>query len=63
MGTYQHQPVGIRVQLSVLGDVPIWHPWAHYAERKQCLRNINDGEHVRMGNMHVPIDFTVEGLG
>jgi hypothetical protein len=50
MGTHQHQPIGTRVQLGVLRDVPIWHPRAHNAERKQCLRNGDDGEYIGMGN-------------
>lgn len=47
-GTYQHQPVGILVCPGVLGDVPTWHPRAHDAKRKHALRNLDDGEHIRM---------------
>ena len=63
MDTYQQQPVGIRVHLSVLGDVPIWHPWIHHTKRKRLLRNVDDGEHVWMGNKHAPTDVTTEDLG
>jgi hypothetical protein len=63
MDTYQQQPVGIRVHLNVPGDVPIWHPWTHHAKQKRLLRNVDDGEHVWMGNKHAPIDITAEGLG
>jgi len=47
-GTYKPQPVGTRVRLGVLGDVPIWHPRTHDAKRKQHFGNFDDGEHVRM---------------
>jgi hypothetical protein len=50
MGAYQHQPIGTRVHLGVLCDVPGWHPRAHGAERERCLRNADDREYVRMGN-------------
>ena len=50
MGAYQHQPIGTRVHLGVLCDVPIWHPRAHGAEREHCLRNADDREYIRMGN-------------
>ena len=50
MGAHQHQPIGTRVHLGVLCDVPIWHPRVHGAEREQCLRNADDGEYIRMGN-------------
>jgi hypothetical protein len=50
MGAYQHQSIGTRVHLSVLCDVPIWHPRAHGAERDQCLRNADDREYIRIGN-------------
>ena len=59
MGTYQHQSIGTRVHLCVLCDVPIRHPRTHDAERKQCLRNVDDREHVGMRNGLVP---TTEGL-
>ena len=62
MGTYQHQPIGTRVQLGVLGDVSVWHPRAHDAKRKQCLRCLDDWEHVRMGNVLAPDDLTTKGL-
>jgi hypothetical protein len=47
---YQPQPIGTRVHLDVLCDVPIWHPRAHDAEREQCLCNTDDREYIRMGN-------------
>jgi hypothetical protein len=59
MGAYQHQPIGTRVHLGVLCDVPIWHPRAHGAEREQCLRNADDREYIRIGNGLVQ---TTEGL-
>jgi hypothetical protein len=34
MGAYQHQPIGTRVHLGVLCDVPIWHPRTNDVERK-----------------------------
>ena len=48
MATYQHQSIGVRVHLDVLGDVSVWHPRAHDAKRKQSLRDLDDGKHVRM---------------
>jgi len=48
MDTHQLQPIGSWVRLDILGDITIWHPWSHDAKREQCLRNINDGQHVRM---------------
>jgi hypothetical protein len=42
MGAYQHQPIGTRVHLGVLCDVPSRHPRAHDAEREQCIRNADD---------------------
>ena len=50
MDTYQHQPIGTRVHLGVLCDVPSRHPRAHGAEREQCLRNTDDRKYIRMGN-------------
>jgi hypothetical protein len=51
MGAYQHQPIGTRVHLDVLCDVPIWHPRTHDVERKRCLRNVDNREYIGMGNM------------
>jgi len=48
MGTYKHQTVGTRIYLGILSNVPIWHPQIHDTERKQRLRNPDDGEHIRM---------------
>jgi len=48
MGAYKRQTVDIRVHSSVLSDVPIGHPRTHDAKRKQLVRNLDDGEHVRM---------------
>jgi len=48
MGTYKRQAVGIRVHLGVLSNVPVWHPWAHDANWKQRLRNLDDREYVRV---------------
>jgi len=48
MDAYQDQPIGTRVHLDVLADVPIWHPRTHDAKWKQSLRNLDDGEHVWM---------------
>ena len=62
MGTYQRQPVGIRVHLGVLGDVPIQHPRTQDAIRKQRLRNLNNWEYVRMGNVLGLADLTTKGL-
>jgi hypothetical protein len=62
-GTYQHQPVYTRVSLSVLGNVPTWHPRTHYAKRKQGLRNIHDRKQVRVGNIHVPVGSMMKSLG
>jgi len=45
---YQDQPIGTRVLLGVLGDVPIRHPRTHDTKGKRSLRNLDDGEHVRM---------------
>jgi hypothetical protein len=59
MGAHQHQPIGARVHLGVLRDVPIWHPRAHGAEWEQCLRNADDREHIRMGS---GLAQTTEGL-
>ena len=46
--TYQHQPIGTWVHLGVLGDVPVGHPRSHHAQWKQCSRNLDDWEQVRM---------------
>ena len=46
---YKDQPIGGPILQGVLGNVPIWHPRTHDAERKQCLRNFDDGKHIRMG--------------
>jgi len=62
MDEYQHQPIGILVRLGVLHDIAIWHPWAHDAEWKQCLRNLNDGEYVRVGKILAPLDFLAKDL-
>jgi len=59
MGTYQHQPIGIWVCLGILGDVPIWHPWIHDAKRKECFRNLDDGEHIRMMFYLAPLANTM----
>jgi len=48
MATYKRQTVGTRICLGVLSDVPIRHPRTHDANRKQFLRNLDDGEHIRM---------------
>ena len=48
ISTYKHQTIGTRVCFGVLSDVPIWHPRAHDANRKQSLRNPNDREHIWM---------------
>ena len=58
MSTYQHQPVGTRVRPGVLDDISIGHPRAHCAEWKQYLRNLDDGEHVRMGTEISPLAQT-----
>ena len=58
MGAYQHQPIGTRVRLGVLCDVPIWHPRTNEVERKLRLRKrglpkhrkVDDREHVGMRN-------------
>ena len=62
MDEYQHQPIGALVPLGVLHDIAIWHPWAHDAKRKQCLRNLNDGEYVWVGKILAPPDFIAKGL-
>jgi hypothetical protein len=62
VGTYQLEPVGIRVHLGVLGNVPIRHPRSHDAERKLCLRNLDDREYVWMRNIRVPLSFTTVDL-
>ena len=46
--TYKRQTVSGRIQLDILNDVPIWHPRTHDTEWKQCLRNPDGGEDVRM---------------
>jgi len=48
MGTYKCQTISTGVHLGVLGNVPIWHPRAHDANRKQHLRNLDDWKHVQM---------------
>ena len=48
MGTHQHQAIGARVRLSVLGYVPVWHPRSHDIKQRLRLRNLNDGEYVRV---------------
>jgi len=62
MDEYQHQPIGVLVPLGVLHDIAIWHPWAHDAEWKQCLRNLDDGEYVWVGKTFAPLDFIAKGL-
>jgi len=62
MDPYQHQPIGILILLRVLHNIPIWHPWAYDGERTQRLRDLNDGEYVRMGKVLGPLDFTAMGL-
>jgi len=62
MDAHQHQPIGILILLCVLHNISVWHPWAHDAKRKQCLRDLNDGEYVRMGEVLGPPDFTAVGL-
>jgi hypothetical protein len=62
MDTYQCQPIGIRVPLDMLGNVPTWHPRTHDVKRKRRLRNIDDGEYVRMGKILALVDITTEGL-
>jgi hypothetical protein len=59
MGAYQYQPIGIRVHLGVLCDVPMWHPRAHGIEWEQCSRNADDREYVGMGN---ELEQAMEGL-
>jgi hypothetical protein len=44
METCQCQPIGIRVHLGVLVDVPARHPWTHDTKRKCHLRDLDDGE-------------------
>jgi len=48
MGTYERQTIRTPVRLGILSNVPVWHPRAHDAKRKQLLRNPDDGEHVWM---------------
>ena len=48
VGTHQHQPISTWFFLDVLGDVPIWHPGTHDAKGEQCLRNLNNREHIWM---------------
>jgi hypothetical protein len=60
--THQHWPIGTWVHLGVLHDVPVWHPWTYNTKRKQCLRSLNNGEYVWMGNRHAPVVVTTEGL-
>ena len=62
MGAYQHQPISVGVHLGVLDDVPIWHPRTHDTKRKQCLRNLNDREYVRMGDLLVPTNSRTKDL-
>jgi len=62
MDEYQHQPIGVLVPLGVLHDIAIWHPWAHDAEWKQCLRNLHDGEYVWVGKILAPLEFIAKGL-
>ena len=62
MSTHECQPVRTGIHLGVLDDVPIWHPRSHYAKRKKTLRNLNDGEHVRVRFAFAPFDYTTEFL-
>jgi hypothetical protein len=62
MDTYQCQPIGIRVPLDMLGNVPVRHPRTHDVKRKLRPRNIDDGEYVRMGKMPAFVDITREAL-
>jgi len=48
MGTYKFETVSTRVHFDILSNVPIWHPRAHDTNRKQTLRNPDDGERVQM---------------
>ena len=58
MSTYKNQTIGTRVRLGVLGNVPIWHPRTHDADRKQFLRNLDDPEHVRVRVELALFDYT-----
>ena len=62
MGTCQRQAVDIRVRLCVLSDVPILHPRSHDAKWERRLGNLDDGEHVWVGDGFASVDFTIEGL-
>jgi hypothetical protein len=44
IGTYQHQPIGARIRLGILNNVPTRHPRTHDAKREQRLRNLDDRE-------------------
>jgi hypothetical protein len=59
---YQCQPIDIQVPLGVLDDVPVWHPRTYDTKWEQCLRNLNNGEYVRMGSGPALVDFMKEGL-
>lgn len=48
MGTDQHQTIGSWVRPDVLCDISVRHPRTHDTIRKRCLRNLDNGEHVRM---------------
>ena len=58
MGTYKRQTIGTWVRLGVLGNVPIWHPRSHDANRKKRLRNLDDREQIRMGTELALFDHT-----
>jgi len=62
VGPYQHQPIGARVHLGVLGDVPIWYPRSHDAKREKSLGNLDDGKHVRVRILLAPFDCATEYL-
>ena len=62
VSTYQHQPIGVRVRLGVLGDIPTWHPRSHYAKRMQRLRDLDDGKHMRVRIALNPFRYTKEHL-
>jgi hypothetical protein len=57
MGTHQHHRVGMLV------NIPIWHSWTHDVKWKRRLGCLNNGERGWIGNVRVPVDIMIEGLG
>ena len=62
MSTYKQQTIDTRVRLSVLSNVPIWHPRTHDANRVLRLRDLDDRENIRMRIEFALFDYTTVDL-